>query len=133
MKWIVLTTAIVMYLLVIVKQEKKVVFSTIAALFLVILGAVYPSAIFSDGTPLSANRTFSITHSLFTLINWNVLMIYIGSMIIATLFIYSKVPVRIADFIIEKSPSTSIAIILILSMTGIISIFVENVATVLVM
>ena len=133
MKWIVLTTAIVMYLLVIVKQEKKVVFSTIAALFLVILGAVYPSAIFSDGTSLSANRTFSITHSLFTLINWNVLMIYIGSMIIATLFIYSKVPVRIADFIIEKSPSTSIAIILILAMTGIISIFVENVATVLVM
>ena len=133
MKWIVLATAILMYLFVILKQEKKVIFTTVAALFLMILGSVYPSTIFSDGTSLSSSRMFSLTHSLFTLINWNVLMIYIGSMIIAALFIYSRVPVRVADFIIEKSPSTRIAIILILVMTGIISIFVENVATVLVM
>ena len=60
-------------------------------------------------------------------------MIYVGSMIIAALFIYSRVPACIADKITEISPSTGIAIVLILAMTGIISIFVENVATVLVM
>ena len=60
-------------------------------------------------------------------------MIYVGSMIIAALFIYSKAPSRVADSIIKFSPSTGIAIVLILAMTGIISIFVENVATVLVM
>ena len=60
-------------------------------------------------------------------------MIYVGSMIIAALFIYSRVPARIADALVTVSPSTGIAVVLILAMTGIISIFVENVATVLVM
>ena len=61
------------------------------------------------------------------------MFIYVGSMIIASLFIYSKVPVKIADKLISISPSTGIAVVLILVMTGIISMFVENVATVLVM
>ena len=134
-KWIVLIVAVVMYLLVILKQDKKVWFTTGAALLLVALGTVLPGAIFNDGNG-DASETgwlFAVTHSLGTLINWNVLMIYIGSMIIAALFIYSKVPARIADSIVEKSPGSGIAIIMILAMTGIISIFVENVATVLVM
>ena len=134
-KWIVLIVAVVMYLLVILKQDKKVWFTTGAALLLVALGTVLPGAIFNDGNggASETGRLFAVTHSLGTLINWNVLMIYIGSMIIAALFIYSKVPARIADSIVEKSPGSRIAIIMILAMTGIISIFVENVATVLVM
>jgi Na+/H+ antiporter NhaD/arsenite permease-like protein len=60
-------------------------------------------------------------------------MIYLGSMIIAALFIYSRVPARIADTIVMHSKNTGLAIVAILAMTGIISIFVENVATVLVM
>ena len=60
-------------------------------------------------------------------------MIYLGSMIIAALFLYSNVPARIADNIINSSKNPGIAIVLILAMTAIISIFVENVATVLVM
>ena len=39
----------------------------------------------------------------------------------------------IADGLVSISPNTGIAVVLILAMTGIISIFVENVATVLVM
>ena len=134
-KWIVLIVAVVMYLLVILKQDKKVWFTTGAALLLVALGTVLPGAIFNDGNggASETGRLFAVTHSLGTLRHWNVLMIYIGSMIIAALFIYSKVPARIADSIVEKSPGSGIAIIMILAMTGIISIFVENVATVLVM
>jgi Na+/H+ antiporter NhaD/arsenite permease-like protein len=49
------------------------------------------------------------------------------------LFIYSNVPVRIADFFVSRAPNAGIAIIAILFMTGFISAFVENVATVLVM
>jgi Na+/H+ antiporter NhaD/arsenite permease-like protein len=54
-------------------------------------------------------------------------------LILAELFIYSKVPSRIADNIVLKTPSSGIAIVLILIITGIISAFVENVATVMVM
>lgn len=134
-KPIILSVAIVMYLLVIIKQDKKVLWTSIAALIVVVMAAILPNKVFScpaDLSPLQS-RLFAITHSLSSLINWNVLMIYIGSMTIASLFIYSRVPSRVADVLVEKSGSARLAIILILAMTGIISIFVENVATVLVM
>jgi Na+/H+ antiporter NhaD/arsenite permease-like protein len=67
------------------------------------------------------------------LINWDVLMIFVGSLVIAELFIYSRVPAVIADSLVSLSPNVGIAMVLILIMTGIISAFVENVATVLVM
>lgn len=132
-RWFVLALSILMYALVIIKQDKKVWFTSAAALILIAVSLFMPGKIFVPEDGSEATRLFSITHPFFTLINWNVLMIYVGSMIIAALFIYSQVPARIADFIVEKSGSTGIAIILILAMTGIISIFVENVATVLVM
>ena len=132
LKWIVLALAILMYVFVIIFQNKKVWFTTGAVVVLLILGMIFPGQVFSEGLA-SSGRFTVISHSLFELINWNILMIYVGSMIIAALFIYSKVPVIIADKIVSHSPNTGIAVVLILAMTGIISIFVENVATVLVM
>lgn len=127
-KWLILGIALVMYLLVIIFQEKKVWFTSAAALASIILGLTAGS-IFTA----SENTGNLLFHIFFELINWNILMIYVGSMIIAALFIYSKVPARIADALVAVSPNTGIAVVLILAMTGIISIFVENVATVLVM
>ena len=139
-KWIILGIALVMYLLVIIFQEKKVWMTSVAALAVVVLGCL-----FNGGQQIGAfsgnvfelhkyqNDWILLTHIFFELINWNILMIYVGSMIIAALFIYSRVPARIADALVSISPSTGIAVVLILAMTGIISIFVENVATVLVM
>ena len=132
LKWIVLALAILMYVFVIIFQNKKVWFTTGAVFLLLILGMLFPGQVFSEGLA-SSGRFTVISHSLFELINWNILMIYVGSMIIAALFIYSKVPAIIADRIVSHSPNTGIAVVLILAMTGIISIFVENVATVLVM
>lgn len=128
LKFLILAIAVIMYLLVIIFQEKKVLMTTGAAIITVALGFIFAGSIF---TPESTGGLFY--HIFFELINWNILMIYVGSMIIAALFIYSKVPARIADGLVSISPSTGIAVILILAMTGIISIFVENVATVLVM
>ena len=131
MKWVVLTLAVMMYALVIIVQHKKIVFTSAAALVILLLGAILPESIFSSGgVPL---RAYPFIHAFTSLVNWNVLMIYVGSMIIAALFIYSRMPAYIADIMVEKAPNTGIAIVLILAMTGIISIFVENVATVLVM
>lgn len=150
LKYVILAIAVLMYAFVIIKQDKKILFTTIAAIIIILLGTIFPSEIFqltentattesisafneTQNTISNNPHLYAISHSFFSLINWNVLMIYVGSMIIAALFIYSKVPVFIADMIVAASPSTGIAIILILAMTGIISIFVENVATVLVM
>lgn len=131
MKWVVLALAVMMYALVIIVQHKKIVFTSAAALVILLLGVIFPESIFSSGgVPL---RAYPFIHAFTSLVNWNVLMIYVGSMIIAALFIYSRMPAYIADIMVEKAPNTGIAIVLILAMTGIISIFVENVATVLVM
>ena len=140
MKWIVLGIAVLMYALVILIQDKKVLFTTCAAIAVIVLAALFPNEIFKLPQDLVVaenmvqNRLFVLEHCFLDgVINWNILMIYLGSMIIAALFIYSKVPARIADSIIEKTPNTGLAMVAILAMTGIISIFVENVATVLVM
>lgn len=115
MKWIVLAIAVAMYALVVAFPGKKAFASIGAALAVLLLGVVTP------------------VHAATTLINWSVLMIYVGSLVIAELFIYSRVPARIADNIVDRSPNVGVAIVAILIMTGIISAFVENVATVLVM
>ncbi|MBQ4379542.1 MAG: TRAP transporter large permease subunit [Treponema sp.] len=129
LKYFVLAIAVLMYVLVIAKQDKKVIFTTSAAILIILLGIAFPGCIFTTGN----TQFYALTHAFTSLVNWNVLMIYVGSMTIAALFLYSKVPAKIADWIVKTSPSTGIAIVLILAMTGIISIFVENVATVLVM
>lgn len=132
LKWVVLGIAVLMYVLVIAFQEKKVWFTSIAALLAVVLGIVFPGVIF-DSASGETSRLFAVSNAFTSLINWNVLMIYVGAMTIASLFLYSKIPTKIADCLISIAPSTGVAIVLILAMTGIISIFVENVATVLVM
>jgi Na+/H+ antiporter NhaD/arsenite permease-like protein len=104
-----------MYTLIIVFPNKKSWSALGAAALLLILRVV---------SPVEAVRD---------LVNWDVLMIFVGSLAIAELFIYSKVPVVIADSIVDRSPNVGIAMVAILMMTGIISAFVENVATVLVM
>lgn len=138
LKWIVLAIAVLMYLLVIAFQDKKVWFTTASAVLLLVLGMCFPGQIFrAEAGVVSAvadsSRWFPLTHTLGNLINWNVLMIYVGAMTIAALFLYSKVPALIADVIVGSCRSTGVAVVMILALTGIISIFVENVATVLVM
>ena len=139
MKWIVLGIAVAMYALVIAFQNKKVLFTLCAAVFIILLGMIYPDIVFPLPEDIVAmdvsykSRIFALVHSFQDLINWNVLLIYIGSMIIASLFIYSNVPSLIASKIINSCSKSSFSLVLILLLTAVISIFVENVATLLVM
>lgn len=69
---------------------------------------------------------------LFTAVNWNVMGIFVGTLFVADIFMKSKVPAYLAEIFVNKSKNIVIAIILICLMTGFISAFVENVATVLI-
>jgi len=64
-------------------------------------------------------------------IDWNVLMMIAGTMGTVALFIESKMPARMADIIMEKVPNVMWAIVALALFAGIISAFVDNVATVL--
>lgn len=126
MKLFVLVVSLVMYLLVIAFSHKKAWFTLGAAALIV--GAGYVARMNGAETGFVTLGT-----ALGELVSWNILMIYVGSLVIADLFIYSKVPAYLADKAVEKSPTLGIAIVAILVMTGLISAFVENVATVLLM
>ena len=68
----------------------------------------------------------------FLAVNWNVMGIFVGTLIIADVFMQSRVPAYIAEIIVDKARSTVWAILFICILTGFISAFVENVATVLI-
>ena len=64
-------------------------------------------------------------------IDFNVLLMIAGTMGIVSMFIESKMPARLADMIIAHVPNVCWAIIALALFAGIISAFVDNVATVL--
>jgi Na+/H+ antiporter NhaD/arsenite permease-like protein len=68
----------------------------------------------------------------FLAINWNVMGIFVGTLILADIFMESRVPAYLAEIIVDKAKNTCWAILFICLMTGFISAFVENVASVLI-
>lgn len=68
----------------------------------------------------------------FLAVNWNVMGIFVGTLIMADVFMQSKVPAYIAEIIVDRAKNTLWAILFICILTGFISAFVENVATVLI-
>lgn len=68
---------------------------------------------------------------VFGAVDWNVIMMIAGTMGIVSLFIESNMPALLSDLIIEKMPNVKWAIIALALFAGIISAFVDNVATVL--
>ncbi len=69
--------------------------------------------------------------SVFSAIDWNVILMIAGTMGTVALFIESKMPARLADMIIDKAPDVRTTVIALSIFAGVISAFVDNVATVL--
>ncbi len=65
-------------------------------------------------------------------ININVLGVFLGTMILSGLFIYSGVPAYLASLMVARSKSVCMALLLVCGLSGFISSFTENVATVLI-
>ncbi len=68
----------------------------------------------------------------FRAVNWNVVGIFWGTLIVAELFIYSRLPARLANRLVGSSRNVGMAILLVSALSGFISSFCENVATVLI-
>jgi Na+/H+ antiporter NhaD and related arsenite permeases len=69
---------------------------------------------------------------LLSTINWNVLMMITGTMIIVDYFISSQMPNRLAEILLGKSKNVMWVTILMSLFSGAISAFIDNVATVLI-
>ena len=69
--------------------------------------------------------------NLLSTINWNVLLMIAGTMIIVYYFIDSRMPNLLADILLGKSKNVMWVTILMSLFSGVISAFIDNVATVL--
>jgi len=108
-----LAVFLIAYILFVFLPQKRMQVSVVAAGSLVLL------------------QTVSIKEA-FLAINWNVMGIFVGTLIVADIFMKSRVPAYLAEVIVNRAKDTRASILLICFMTGFISAFVENVATVLI-
>ncbi len=69
--------------------------------------------------------------NVLTSINWNVIMMLAGTMVVVAFFIESKMPVLMSEKLLKIVPNVKWAVVMLSLFSGIISAFVDNVATVL--
>ncbi len=103
---------IIMYVLLLIFSERRWIIALSAALLFIILGIMPFSGILKA-------------------VNWNVLMMLTGTMATVELFIQSKMPLRMAEGLLKVTPDVRWAIVALSLFSGVISAFVDNVATVL--
>lgn len=69
--------------------------------------------------------------SIFGAVDWNVLLMISGTMILVDYFIESKMPNLIADILLDKSKNVMWVAVFMSLFAGVVSAFIDNVATVL--
>ena len=112
-KTIVLAVFCLVYLFLILSRHYRALALWIGIGLLILFGQITPGHILSD-------------------INWNVIGIFAGTLVLAELFILSNVPARLAALLVGRSATVGVAVLWICVLTSVISAFVENVATVLI-
>jgi Na+/H+ antiporter NhaD/arsenite permease-like protein len=80
---------------------------------------------------LFLSRAINLTQVVSS-INFNVLGVFLGTMILSGLFIFSSVPAYLATKLVDRSKTIGMALLSVCILAGFISSFVENVATVLI-
>ena len=111
-----MTLALIIFLLMygaMLAFSKQRVYFALGAAFLMVLFGIVPAS------------------DILKSVDWNVIMMILGTMGIVSLFIESGMPARLADLILTKSPDVCTAIVSLALFAGVISAFVDNVATVL--
>lgn len=118
------------YVLMMAFQKIRPYISIASAIVFIALGiasAVSPSPFFSVGGESFAYGFLDALRE----IDWNVIMMIAGTMGTVYLFIESKMPQLMSDVLISRMPSMKWAVLAMSLFAGIVSAFVDNVATVL--
>ncbi len=112
MKIFAIVVFLIMYLLMIILPKRRAIVA-LAAAAVMLIAKVLPLGNVPDA------------------IDWNVLMMIFGTMVIVDYFIESKMPNKIAESLLRLSKNVMWVTILMSLFSGIISAFIDNVATVL--
>ncbi|MCR5009477.1 MAG: arsenic transporter [Clostridia bacterium] len=120
LNWVALAIFVITYVLIFTLEKGRPYVALASALVFVVLGIIRVFPDYSYG-PLAALRE----------IDWNVLMMIAGIMGTVVLFIDSGMPKLISEMLISKVSSLKWMIVVMSLFAGIVSAFVDNVATVL--
>lgn len=115
----------VTYILMMAFQKIRPYVAVASAILFVIMGLVSAS-----NPDLLGGFTYSPLDALKE-IDWNVIMMIAGTMGTVYLFIESKMPQLMSDVLIAKMPNVKWVVVALSLFAGVISAFVDNVATVL--
>lgn len=121
----------VTYILMLISQKYRPYITTASAIIFVILGAVAASGAAPEFFALKDGAFSYSFDAALSEIDWNVIMMIAGTMGTVYLFIESKMPQLISDVLISKMPNVKWAVVTLSLFAGIVSAFVDNVATVL--
>ncbi len=125
----------VTYVLMMIFQKIRPYIVGVSAAIFVVLGLIasFKPDLFGAGFFTLANgNTYGYgLADAFSNIDWNVIMMIAGTMGTVYLFIESKMPQLLSDVLISKMPNMKWVIVVISLFAGIVSAFVDNVATVL--
>ena len=124
----------VTYILMMAFQKIRPYVAVGSAVVFVILGtiATMNPTIFGEGFFALSNGSFSYSvMDALKEIDWNVIMMIAGTMGTVYLFIESKMPQLMSDVLISKMPNMKWIVVALSLFAGIVSAFVDNVATVL--
>lgn len=122
------------YLLMMTFQKIRPHIVVTSAVLFVALGAIatFSPNLFGEGFFATGSGTFSYSFmDALKEIDWNVIMMIAGTMGTVYLFIESKMPQLMSDVLISKMPNVKWVIVSVSLFAGIVSAFVDNVATVL--
>jgi len=124
----------VTYILMMALQKIRPYVTIGSAIIFVILGTIASMnpAIFGEGFFALGDSTFAYSAmDALKEIDWNVIMMIAGTMGTVYLFIESKMPQLMSDVLISKMPNMKWIVVALSLFAGIVSAFVDNVATVL--
>ncbi|WP_035779666.1 SLC13 family permease [Butyrivibrio sp. MC2013] len=116
-KGIAIALFVLMYVLMVMLPKRRAIVACSTALIYVIISLFGPDILPAAMVPGA--------------IDWNVLMMIWGTMIIVDYFIESKMPNLIAEWLLRLSPNVMWVTVFMSLFSGIISAFIDNVATVL--
>lgn len=102
----------VMYVLLLMFPDRRWITALAAAAVFVVLG------ILPVGSIIGA-------------VDWNIILMLAGTMIVVELFIESRMPMRLAEHLLSHVPNVQWAVVALSLFSGVVSAFVDNVATVL--
>ncbi len=124
----------VTYVLMLAFQKIRPHVTVASAIIFIALGIISVASpnLFGEGFFALDSGTYSYGLSqALSEIDWNVIMMIAGTMGTVYLFIESKMPQLMSDILISKMPNMKWAVVAMSLFAGIVSAFVDNVATVL--